>query len=521
MWSQLQKWLVAGIASLGLSSTTVVFGQVSEQGVPSNASPSQATSQPIPRVVQPTGVYPRGGAAFPQGKQPLGGVGTSASAQNGSLATPYGVINQGAPAYVPGPSGQFGAPGAGIYGLVPGQPGQALPGTVPGALAPGEYGPGTGTGGTGMGAAGGGAGALGGPPGGAPMAGPGAAAAAPGLPEGVLAGLGGEVGAGAAAFAPPGMIGDMSPFGSHALQVGPPGPPPPPGARGASPIYPSVRNFKISENMSPRPQDRIFFNFNYYNGLNNTINLKDLSPITRMKAYIYNFGVEKTFNNGMGSIGLRLPLDNLTADSFENVISTPTSTSLGNLTIFGKYILAQNPRTGSLISALFAITPPTGPGRFAGAQYVFPLNSTYFQPAIGYIYNYNRWYLQGFSGFTFSANPNDVSIVYNDIAIGYFLIRNNDPHAFLTALAPTFELHVENPINHRDVYNRSDLAGSPDSVNLTYGLNLGIRNTAVLTAAFVTPLASPKPFDSEAILMLNIYYGRTRANIVQQMPPPL
>jgi len=325
------------------------------------------------------------------------------------------------------------------------------------------------------------------------------------------------------------MIGDMSPltlgarFGvrTSASPVPPPGPPPLPGARGASPIYPSVRNFKISENMSPRPQDRIFFDFNYYNGLNNTLNAKDLSPITRMKAYIYNFGLEKTFNNGLGSIGVRVPLDNLTGDSFNNVISTPTSTSLGNMTVFGKYILAQNPRTGSLITALFAITPPTGPGRFAGASYLFPLNSTYFQPAIGYIYNYNRWYLQGFSGFSFSANPNDVSYVYNDIGIGYFLIRNTDPNAFLTALAPTFELHVNNPINHRDVFNRFDLAGSPDAVNLTFGLNFGIKNTAVLTAAFVTPLASPKPFDSEAILMLNIYFGRTRANVIQQIPPPL
>ena len=148
---------------------------------------------------------------------------------------------------------------------------------------------------------------------------------------------------------------------------GSPGPPPPPGQRGASPIYSSVRNFKISENQSPRPQDRVFFDFNYYNNLNNTINLRDLSPITQMKAYIYTFGLEKTFNNGMGSIGIRLPLDNLTANSFGNVISTPTSTSLGNLTVFAKYILAQNPRTGSLVSALFAITPETGPGRFAGA----------------------------------------------------------------------------------------------------------------------------------------------------------
>ena len=51
-----------------------------------------------------------------------------------------------------------------------------------------------------------------------------------------------------------------------------------------------------------------------------------------MKAYIYTFGLEKTFNNGMGSIGIRLPLDNLTANSSCNVVNTPTSTSLGNLT---------------------------------------------------------------------------------------------------------------------------------------------------------------------------------------------
>ena len=118
---------------------------------------------------------------------------------------------------------------------------------------------------------------------------------------GTGAGFGGTLEAGAAPFA---MIGDIAPFSTHALAVSPPGPPPPPGQRGGSPIYPSVRNFKISENQSPRPQDRIFFNFNYYNNLNDTINLRDLSPVTQMKAYVYNFGIEKTFNNGMGSVGI-------------------------------------------------------------------------------------------------------------------------------------------------------------------------------------------------------------------------
>jgi len=71
------------------------------------------------------------------------------------------------------------------------------------------------------------------------------------------------------------------------------------------------------------------------------------------------------------------------------------------------------------------------------------------------------------------------------------------------------------------VFNKFDIAGAPDSVNLTYGVNFGFMNTAVLTAAFVSPVASPKPFDAEALLMLNIYFGRTRANIIQQTPPPL
>src|SRR5262249_22780696 len=156
----------------------------------------------------------------------------------------------------------------------------------------------------------------------------------------------------------------------------------------------------------------------------------------------------------------------------------------------------QDQRTGSLITACFAITPQTATSRFAGAPYLFPLNSTYFQPCIAYIYNHNRWYFQGFTGFNFPANNNDVSVIYNDIGIGYFLIRNPDRNAFLSALAPTFEIHVNNPINHRDWFNKFDLAGSPDVVDLTYGINFGIRNTAVLSAAFVTPVTSPKPFDT-------------------------
>ena len=66
-------------------------------------------------------------------------------------------------------------------------------------------------------------------------------------------------------------------------------------------------------------------------------------------------------------------------------------------------------------------------------------------------------------------------MIYNDLGVGYYVFRSRDSRDWLTGMAPTFELHVNNPLNHRDPFNRFDLAGSPDSVDLTFGLNFGIE----------------------------------------------
>jgi hypothetical protein len=410
---------------------------------------------------------------------------------------------------IPGPGAAPGVPPSG--GLVPGA--GAAPGGMPGAGAAPGAAPGAET---------------------APSA-PAAAGAAEAYAAAtgaIAAGLGGGLAAPTSALPP--MIGDASPFRFNSFPlrpslttvppvpppVSPPGPPTPPGPRGGAAFYPSVRNFKISENMSPRPQDRVFYDFNYYNNLDATINRRVLAPISDIKAYIHLFGLEKTFNDGKGSIGIRLPLDTVTADSPSRSILTPTQTALGNLSVFTKYILEQDPRTGSLVSVGLAVTPPTGPTRFAGAPYLLGINSVYFQPFLGYIYNSGRWYIQGFSGFDFPATQRDVTLMFNDIGIGYYAIRAQDPTRFLTGLAPTFELHVNTPFNHRDPFNKFDIAGSPDVVNLTYGLNFEFRRTAILTAALITPVSSPKPFDTEAVLLLNIFYGRTRASQIALTPPP-
>ena len=319
------------------------------------------------------------------------------------------------------------------------------------------------------------------------------------------------------------MIGDQSPFGFHAARAAsPPGyPPPVPGPRAGSLFLPSVSGFKIAENMSPRPQDRFYFDFNYYNNLNDEIDTRNGSPVNHIKAYRYFFGAEKTFNQGKGSIGLRFPIDTVTADSTDKLVSTPTRTDVGNMSIYAKYILEQNVQTGSLTSVGLAITTPTGPKRFADAPYLFGIRTVYIQPFFGYIYNVGNWYIQGFEAFDFPSNYNDVTMMYNDIGVGYYLIRNKDPNSFLTAVAPTFETHVNIPLNHRDPFNKNDIAGTPDVVDLTFGLNFQFRQRSLLTAAFVTPVSSPQPFNTEAVLFLNVYYGRSRPQLPITPPPAL
>ncbi|WP_145952222.1 hypothetical protein [Paludisphaera borealis] len=272
--------------------------------------------------------------------------------------------------------------------------------------------------------------------------------------------------------------------------------------------------------MSPRPQDRIFYDFNYYNNVNAASNVYNRSPIKNMEAYRHMFGFEKTFDEGRGSFGMRLPIDTLTADGTARGVQTPTTTATGNLSLFAKYILKQNTKTGSLVSVGLAVTPPTAPGRFAGAPYVFGINNTSFQPFLGYIFNFGDFYIQGFSAFDFTSSARDVTLMFNDVGIGYYAYRANDPNSFLTAIVPTFEAHVNSPFTHRDWKNRYDVVGSADVVNLTYGLNFQLQRTAIFSTALVTPVTGPRPFDAELAVFLNIFYGRSRSGRIPIQPPP-
>ena len=150
------------------------------------------------------------------------------------------------------------------------------------------------------------------------------------------------------------------------------------------------------------------------------------------------------------------------------------------------------------------MTPATGPNTFAGANYLAAVHDTTVQPFIGYLWRRGDFYLHGFTAIDVPTSIRDVTMVYNDIGIGYYVYRNPDPDAVLAALVPTFEVHVNDPLTHGDYNNQLDLTGTPNVVNLTYGLNALLGPNSVFTFGVVTPVTGPRPFSYEMLVSCSI-----------------
>jgi hypothetical protein len=289
-----------------------------------------------------------------------------------------------------------------------------------------------------------------------------------------------------------------------------PQPPPNPGQGGGNRpsrgliLAPSIRGFKIAEDQSPRPIDRVYFFSNYFDDVNKAINTRLNAPVGSIIAYRNTFGFEKTFAEGRGSIGAQLPLNTLYVKSQVPGLGG-TSTTVGDLSLILKYAFWQDNATGSLVSGGLAVTTPTGTDRFAGARGVTNFHYLGLQPYVGFIWSKDRLFFQGFGSISVPSNSRDVTFLFNDLGVGYYVHRDDDDKAFLSAVVPTFEVHVNTPLNHRGV-NFGDPAGTPDIVDLTYGLNAFFKQRTRLAAAIVTPVTGPRPFSLEVLTQLTIRF---------------
>jgi hypothetical protein len=292
-----------------------------------------------------------------------------------------------------------------------------------------------------------------------------------------------------------GQIGQFGGSGTTAPQASsaPANSPPVPLVRGLSAsaltAYLARGTFKIAENESPRPLDRVFLNYNYFN---RTFGGFDLNRET--------IGFEKTLWDDNSSFGVRLPFFQLG----RNGDGEGGQEDVGDLTLIFKYAHINNRETGNVFSSGLVLTLPTGPTFHVPGADGRGQHSTLVQPYIGGIYNIDRLYFHGFSSVVFPTNDRDAILWFNDVAAGYFLYRSGERGRFLTSVVPTFEVHVNDPLNHRGSQNLP--VGVPDVVDLTLAMTLGLGERSTLGLGVVAPVTGPKPFSWEGQVQLNHHW---------------
>lgn len=319
----------------------------------------------------------------------------------------------------------------------------------------------------------------------------------------------------------PNMIGDTLGVGFHFVAVDSVGKA---GLAGNVPLGDGT--IKISEDCSPLPVDRVFFDYNHFENALVTANGADIS-LDR-----YTLGVEKTFLNGLGSVEFKLPFDSGLSATQTLSASTPDNqgTLLGTMAITPKLLLFQNDNWAA--SAGCAVGLPTSPRvglNTTANQIVVFDDSVHVAPFVGLLLTPNqRWFSITYLQFdfdstgdhvTFDGMPSgtlrDPTLMYVDCSVGYWLFYNEARGAgmggYVTGLAPIVELHYTRTLSNAQgagsvIQPESDQI---NALNLTGGLFFKLGSSAGLTVAGVAPLRtspSDKQFDAEVLVQFNRWF---------------
>lgn len=251
--------------------------------------------------------------------------------------------------------------------------------------------------------------------------------------------------------------------------------------------------FKITDNESPRPQTRIFLNYNFFNNVGDDFRTPGTSQLDVSRE---TGGFEYAFLDGDASLGLRVPFVQMSGDGSLN------GSSFGDLTAIMKWAMVNNRDTGNVLATGLALTIPTGPNAIPvpGQD---SIHSFLFQPYLGLVYNMDRLFVQGFTSLVIPTDSRDITILFNDFGVGYFVYRN-DGSGGLTQVVPTFEVHINTPLSNRGSLNTP--IGLADSVILTQGVHFTFFDRATMLLGVAEPITGPRPFAIEGIAQVNIRF---------------
>jgi hypothetical protein len=255
-------------------------------------------------------------------------------------------------------------------------------------------------------------------------------------------------------------------------------------------------SFKISDKGSPKPQDRVYVTYDYYNDVGASTNGTGSGEVHRE-----TLGFEKTFLDGNASVGIRLPFTESTGGA-----SGIGDGTIGDLTLYGIYAFLNDRQTGNVFSVGMALTIPTGPSFDDPSGH--DLNQFIYQPFIGYIYNFNNsFFVEGFHSALISDHQNALS---QDVAFGWWMYRCNDTNSTIRGIVPMVELHLYTPLDNTNTTVPTTPGSfaliSDNILTVTAGVSFQIGERMSFGIAAGVPVTGPRPDSFEAITSFVYHY---------------
>jgi hypothetical protein len=289
------------------------------------------------------------------------------------------------------------------------------------------------------------------------------------------------------------------------------------------------RPFKIAEDESPIPTDRLIFDYNHFQ-----------NPLVDINGQTHNldrftFGIEKTFRDGLWSLEFRVPFATDYNSTQSLVGGSLFGTEFGDMTVVLKRAVIR--RENFVLAAGLGMVFPTGADWKvvdAGGTAVEVWNeAVHLEPFLGAAWSPGeRLFFLFFTQLNFDTHGdtvlvrhipgggldtvgifNEQSLLFLDFSMGYRLYQN--PNArWLTGIVPMIELHYTSTM--QDMDSVTDIptgtfigppsgSGRRDILNLTAGLHLQMGPLSTLTVAAVAPLKTGlnREFDCEVLAQYN------------------
>lgn len=286
---------------------------------------------------------------------------------------------------------------------------------------------------------------------------------------------------------------------------------------------------KLSDNSSPIPRDRLYFDYNYFNNAALTaqgVNVHRYSP-----------GFEKALFGGVASIEARFPMGvSLDSNVIQDGPNSVSSSEFGNIAVTSKFLLFQNDRF--LVSGGAGFSIPTADdlnvGFADGTRLARVQNqSLHVIPFIGTVFTPNDTvFVQSYimvdvdaTGSTVFLNPTgmagtnlvnagrlqDQTLLFADVSMGRWLYRGARPNQLgVTGVATVAEVHYNTSVQTADEVRSGSLAfGDPTTnisqVSLTLGSHFEFRRGNILTLGYNAPLGGARqPYDGELRAYVNL-----------------